>query len=79
LILLPNKNTNPDLTCLAVSTFILKRLKSKKFEKYTILFELVKKNNKRSASLFVNALELLFMLDLINYHNKTDIIEYNGL
>lgn len=78
MLLQPNKNADPDLTIMAASTFILKRLKKSKFESYSDLHHALTKNNKKSASLLQLSLEFLFLLGLIKYHEKNDLIEYTG-
>jgi uncharacterized protein YfkK (UPF0435 family) len=79
MLLLPNKSSHPDLTVLAVSTFILNRIKSRKIESYSDLYEAVKKKDDKSISLLNLSLEFLFILGLIKYHEKNDLVEYVGL
>ncbi|PSV38018.1 ABC-three component system middle component 8 [Photobacterium sp. GB-210] len=78
MLLKPNKNSHPDLTVLAVSSFLLKRIKLKKVEPYSDLYEALKKNNKKAISLLDLSLEFLFILGLVEYHEKNDLIEYIG-
>lgn len=78
MLLQPNKNANPDLTIMATSTFILKKLRKSKFESYSDLFDVLIKKNKKSAPLFQLSLEFLFLLGLVEYHAKNDLIEYTG-
>lgn len=73
--LMPNKNSNPDLTILAVSTFILKKLHKSRIENYIDLFTQLEKHDERAVSLFNSALRLLFILGVINYYPKNDLIE----
>jgi len=78
MLLEPNKNSHPDLTVLAVSSFLLKRVKSKKVESYSDLYEALKKKNNKAISLLDLSLEFLFILGLVEYHDKNDLIEYVG-
>ncbi|VTQ52335.1 Uncharacterised protein [Campylobacter jejuni] len=74
--LLPNKNSNPDLTVLAVATFMMKVLRKKKFQKYGELYDSLEKYDKRATSLFNSALGLLYLFGVIEYHSKNDLIEW---
>jgi hypothetical protein len=76
--LLPNKNSHPDLTILAVSAFLLKRIKSKGVESYCELYDALKKKNGKAISLMDVALEFLYILGLLEYREKNDLIEYVG-
>ncbi|ENQ1530565.1 hypothetical protein ACEOHI_001841 [Vibrio parahaemolyticus] len=48
MLLQPNKNSHPDLTILAVSSFLLKRIKSKKVETYSDLYKELKNKNEKA-------------------------------
>jgi len=78
MLLKPNKNANPDLTVMAVSSFLLKRIKKNRLETITELKLALLDNDKNSTSLIEPALEFLFLLGLIEYHTKNDLIEYTG-
>jgi hypothetical protein len=78
MLLKPNKNSHPDLTVLAVSSFLLKRVKNKKVESYSDLYEALKKYNRNAISLLDLSLGFLFILGLIEYHGKNDVLEYTG-
>lgn len=78
MLLKPNKNANPDLTVMAASSFVLKRLKNNQFETITDLRLALMENNKASESLLESSLEFLFLLGLVEYHSKNDLIEYIG-
>ncbi|MCI5145069.1 MAG: hypothetical protein D3923_05945 [Candidatus Electrothrix sp. AR3] len=77
-MLQPNKNADPDLTIMAASTFILNRLKKNQFESYSDLHDALTKKDRKIASLLQLSLEFLFLLGLIEYHEKNDLIEYKG-
>ncbi|MHA2814278.1 ABC-three component system middle component 8 [Vibrio jasicida] len=78
MLLKPNKNANPDLTVLAASSQVLSILMKAQFETITELRLALVKYHKDSAALLEPALELLFLLGLIEYHPKNDLIEYIG-
>ncbi|MGR5078465.1 ABC-three component system middle component 8 [Photobacterium swingsii] len=78
MLLKPNKNANPDLTILAASSLILSRLRKSQFETITDLRVVLHENNKDSTSLLESSLEFLFLLGLVEYHPKNDLIEYIG-
>lgn len=78
MLLKPNKNANPDLTVMAASSFLLKRIKKNRLETITELKLALLENDKSSTSLIEPALEFLFLLGLIEYHTKNDLIEYTG-
>jgi len=72
----PSKHAHPDLTVMSVATVILERLKTKRTETYADLVILVEKHTKNAKTLFLPALNLLFMLGLIRYLPKADRFEY---
>ncbi|WP_272245328.1 ABC-three component system middle component 8 [Vibrio europaeus] len=78
MLLKPNKNANPDLTVMATSTFLLKRIKKNKVVTITDLRLALLENDKSSTPLLESSLEFLFLLGLIEYHTKNDLIEYTG-
>tara|TARA_B100000809_G_C15139184_1_gene532158 strand:- start:6707 stop:6946 length:240 start_codon:yes stop_codon:yes gene_type:complete len=78
MLLKPNKNSHPDLTVLAVSSFLLKKMKKKRVMPYSDLYGALKKHNGKTTFLFDVSLEFLFILGLIEYHEKNDILEYKG-
>lgn len=74
----PSKHAHPDLTVMSVATVILERLKAKRTETYADLVALVEKRTKNAKTLFLPALNLLFMLGLIRYLPKADRFEYTA-
>lgn len=78
MILRPSKHANPDRTVLALSVMILKRLKKRRIEELTSLRRYSKSAIKGGEFLLLNALGFLFLLGLINYHKKTDTVEFTG-
>jgi len=77
--LLPTKHSHPDKTTIAISMIIIKRLKMKRIEQYDKLLEHLEAKNSESKTLFLAAVNFLYLMGLINYHKKTDSFEYNGL
>lgn len=71
----PSKHAHPDLTVVSVSVVILERLKSKRTETYSDLLHLVEKRTKNAKTLFLPAINMLFLLGLINYLPKADRFE----
>ena len=78
MLLLPNKNAHPDLTVLSVSSFLLDYLIKNRIGQYAELYERLSKHESRAVSLFEPALATLYLLGLIEYHRKNDLIEYVG-
>lgn len=79
MLLKPNKNADPDLTIMAASAFLINLLKKNQFQTFTELRLALFDYNKNSVALLELSLEFLFLLDLIQYHPKNDLIEYTGL
>lgn len=77
-MLKPSKHTELDQTVLAVSATILRHIRKTRVESYETIRELVRERSLANDSLFVPALGFLFMLGLIDYRPKSDIIEYVG-
>ena len=74
----PNKHAHPDKTLLSASTTLLKRLRARRSETFDDLrAELLKKDHD-NASLFLPAVNLLFVLGLVEYRKKNDTFEYTG-
>ncbi len=74
----PTKHSHPDLTVINATCIILKHLQKKTYETYDFLLEKVKTAIIGGDTLFLPALNFLFLLGLINYHSKRDSIEYVG-
>lgn len=77
-MLRPTKHSNPDRTALSVSVLLLARLRSKRSEHYSTLRAYTKKAVAGGEFLFLPALNLLFLLGLVEYRAKTDTFEYVG-
>jgi hypothetical protein len=77
-MLRPSKHSNPDQTVLSAAVIILKRLKGRRLEEFDELRKHVAKVVVGGGSLFLPALNLLYLLGLIDYRPKTDSFEYVG-
>lgn len=72
----PSKHNDPDKTLVYASFLILKRLKKSKIVSYEELLDFIKKEITSGEYLFLPALNFLFLLGLVNYQAKNDMIEY---
>lgn len=77
-MLRPNKFSHPDRTILNTATILLLQLKKKRITEFNYLLKHVKKRVVSGETLFLPALNFLFLLGLIEYRPKTDSIEYIG-
>lgn len=77
-MLIPTKHTNPDQTALYASVIIMRRILSQRIIKFDELKKFVSNQIDGGEFLFMPALSLLFLLGTIQYHIKTDSIEYIG-
>lgn len=74
----PTKHSHPDRTVINVSMLLLARLKVRRLEEYDDLRKFAKKAVVGGDVLFLPALNFLYLLGLIDYHPKTDALEYVG-
>lgn len=72
----PSKHAHPDLTIVSVAFVILARLQKTRTETYADLLDVVGRHNESTKSLFLPALNLLYILGLIRYLPKADRFEY---
>ncbi len=77
-MLRPTKHSHPDRTVINASVLILGRIRSRRLEDYGKLQKFSKKMVSGGDVLFLPALNFLFLLGLIEYHPKTDAVEYVG-
>jgi hypothetical protein len=77
-MLKPSKHAHPDKTVVAVATVILRRLRNRRIERFDDLRGYVIANRQGVGTLLLPALNLLFLLGLIEYRPKTDAFEYTG-
>ena len=76
MIIRPSKHNDPDKTLIYATFLILKKLKNKKIMPYEELLSFIKTEIVSGEYLFLPALSFLFLLGLIDYQAKTDMIEY---
>jgi len=77
-MLRPSKHAHPDRTVVNVALLMLSRLRALRLCGYDALLTYVRKNVGGGDVLFLPSLNFLFLLGLIEYHPKTDAIEYVG-
>lgn len=77
-MLRPTKHANPDQTVMRVATLLISYLGRHRIETYPKLLAHVKKSVHGGQYLFAPALNVLFLLGLVDYRQKTDSLEYLG-
>lgn len=77
-MLRPSKHAHPDRTVINVALLLLKRLKAKRLCGYSSLLAYARKSVIGGDVLFLPSLDFLFLMGLIEYHTKTDSLEYVG-
>jgi hypothetical protein len=77
-MLRPTKHSHPDRTVINVAVLLIKGLSSRRLAGYDELRSQVQRTVKGGEVLFLPALNFLFLLGLIDYHAKTDSVEYLG-
>lgn len=78
MMLRPTKHSHPDRTTINVSLLLLQRLRIRRVDDYNTLRKYIKKAVTGGDVLFLPALNLLYILGLIDYLPKTDAVEYVG-
>ena len=74
----PNKHSHPDKTVVAASTVLLGRLRNKRSVSFEKLRKHLANHEADAVSLFLPAMNLLFLLGLVEYRKKNDSFEYIG-
>ncbi len=74
----PNKHAHPDKTVVSAATVLLRRLRSKRTESFDNLRQCLEKHEADAVSLFLPAMNLLYLFGLIEYRRKNDTFEYKG-
>lgn len=74
----PTKHSHPDRTVMNVSMLLLTRLKARRVDEYDDLRKYAKRVVAGGDVLFLPALNFLYLMGLIDYHPKTDALEYVG-
>ncbi len=72
------KHSDPNQTVLPVAALLLRQLRRYRTESFVSLRAVVRKKERSLEPLFLPALNLLYLLGLIEYRKKTDSIEYVG-
>lgn len=72
----PTKHTHPDRTVINLSLQLLSRLKERRVDEYDTLRMFAMKKVVGGDVLFLPALNFLYLLGLIEYHPKTDAVEF---
>lgn len=77
-MLRPTKHSHPDQTVINLSVLILKKIRKSRIEEFSKLQDFAKKSLRGGEFLFLPALNFIFLLGLIEYRPKTDVVEYIG-
>ncbi|MEI9988121.1 MAG: ABC-three component system middle component 8 [Aliidongia sp.] len=77
-MLRPSKHAHPDRTIINVALLLLARLRARRLCEYDGLFKYARKAVIGGDVLFLPAINFLFLLGLVDYHPKTDALEYVG-
>ncbi|RIV79182.1 ABC-three component system middle component 8 [Pelagerythrobacter aerophilus] len=77
-MLKPSKHAHPDRTVVNVAFLLLTRLRAQRLCDYDALLGFARKAVVGGDVLFLPSLNFLYLLGLIEYHPKTDAIEYVG-
>ena len=77
-MLRPTKHTHPDRTLIFTAYILLARLKKNRIEEYGKLKDFAKRTVEGGGFLFLQAINLLFLLGLVEYRLKNDSFEYVG-
>ncbi len=78
MMLRPTKHSHPDRTVINVALLLLSHLRKRRLDTYSTLRSHTKKIVPGGDSLFLPAINFLFLLGLIEYRPKTDSVEYVG-
>jgi hypothetical protein len=77
-MLRPTKHSHPDQTVMHAATIVLRHLRKKRLESFDSLRSLLRDRISGADFLFMPALNLLFVLGLVQYLPKVDSFEYIG-
>lgn len=78
MMLRPSKHAHPDQTVINVAFLLLSAVRERRVEEYGELLTLAKCSVEGGHLLFLPALNLLYLLGLIEYRRKNDTVEYVG-
>ena len=77
----PTKHTHPDRTVISVASLLLDHLRKNRVGRFDDLRHHIKKilsHVQNADAIFLPAINLLYMLGLIDYRPKTDSFEFIG-
>jgi hypothetical protein len=77
-MLRPAKHAHPDQTALYLAALLITHLKRRRIETYGELLQLAKTKVRGGDALFLPAVEVLYLLGLIEYRRKADSFEFVG-
>lgn len=77
-MLRPTKHSHPDRTVINVSLLLLSRLKIRRIDGYDDLRRFARNKVVGGDVLFLPALNFLYLMGLVEYRPKTDVVEYVG-
>jgi hypothetical protein len=77
-MLRPTKHSHPDRTVLSVALILLGRLRTRRLEEYDALRNFIRNAVVGGDVLFLPSLNFLYLMGLVDYHPKTDSLEYVG-
>ena len=77
-MLRPTKHSHPDRTVISVAMIMLARLRARRFDEYDDLLKYARNAAVGGDVLFLPSLNFLYLMGLVEYHPKTDAIEYVG-
>ncbi len=77
-MLRPSKHSHPDRTVINVAMIVLERIQARRLVEYDELLKYARKAVIGGDVLFQPSLHFLYLLGLVEYHPKTDAIEYVG-
>lgn len=77
-MLRPTKHSHPDRTVISVALLLLARLRVRRLDDYDALLKYARKAVVGGDVLFLPSLNFLYVIGLVDYHPKTDAIEYVG-
>ena len=77
-MLRPTKHSHPDRTVINVALIVLERIRVRRLEEYDLLLKYARNAVMGGDVLFQPSLNFLYLMGLVEYHPKTDTIEYVG-
>ena len=77
-MLRPSKHSHPDRTVINVALLLLARLRTQRLCEYDALLKYARMTIVGGDVLFLPSLNFLFLMGLVDYHVKTDSLEYVG-